>query len=159
MTDVRRLLDSTTAHEGYKIAAYKDPKGLWTFGIGRCLETHPLTTAEWKYLLDNGLIGVSISRQGAEWMEANELKACEDSLRKAFRWFDQIGDVRQNALIEMSYQLGFEHFLGFHDLQIAIDHSDWAAVSAAALDSKWAKVDSPERAKAIANMLLTGQWP
>lgn len=157
MTDASRLLDSVTSDEAYKITPYKDTKGLWTFGIGRCLETHPLTAAEWKYLLDNGFINVSIGKVGAQWMATCELATVEHSLR-SFPWFSQIGDVRQNAFIEMAYQMGLEHFNGFHQMIGAAGVGDWAEVQTQALDSKWAREDSPARARYLANMLLTGQW-
>lgn len=157
MSDALRLLDSVTSDEAYKITPYKDSKGLWTFAIGRCLETHPLTAAEWKMLLDNGWINVSVGKLGAQWMASTELHNCEVSL-KIFPWFSQIGDVRQNAFIEMAYQMGLDHFNGFHQMITAASVGDWAAVHDEALDSKWAREDSPARAKKLATMLLTGQW-
>lgn len=158
MTNALRLLDSVTADEAYKPAPYKDSLGLWTFGIGRCLETHPLTAAEWKHLLDLGWLNASVGKAGAQWLATTELAACEFQLQR-YPWFSQIGDVRQNAFIEMTYQMGLDHFVGFHQMIAAANVGDWQGVHDQALDSKWAKEDSPARAEMIATMLLTGQWP
>lgn len=157
MTDALRLLDSTTADEDYKPVPYKDSKGLWTFGIGRCLETNPLTGAEWKRLLDNGWINVSIGKLGAQWLTTCQLAAIASVLDR-YNWFSQIGDVRQNAFIEMAFQLGITSFARFTQMLTAANVGDWQGVHDQALDSDWAK-QTPARAKMIATMLLTGQWP
>jgi hypothetical protein len=38
--------------EEYRATPYRDSRGLRTFATGRCLETTPLTGAQWKELLD-----------------------------------------------------------------------------------------------------------
>lgn len=157
MTDVARLMDSVTTDEAYKPVPYKDSLGLWTFGIGRCLETNPLTGAEWKQLLDNGWINASVGKVGAQWLAACELHAVE-SLLNRYSWFSQIGDVRQNAFIEMAYQLGIAKFARFTQMLAAANTGDWQGVYEQALSSLWAK-QTPDRAKMIARMLLKGEWP
>lgn len=156
MTDALRLLDSVTVDEAYKGAPYPDSLGLWTFGIGRCLETNPLTGAEWKRLLDNGWITVNVDKTGAQWLATCELAAVASVLGR-YTWFAQIGDVRQNAFIEMAFQLGIAKFARFTSMLAAANVGDWQGVHDQALDSLWAK-QTPARAKMIATMLLTGQW-
>lgn len=157
MTDASRLMDSVIADEAYKPPPYKDSLGLWTFGIGRCLETNPLTGAEWKRLLDNGWLNASIAKAGAQWLATCELAAVAGILDR-YTWFSQIGDVRQNAFIEMAFQLGVAKFARFTQMLAAANTGDWQGVHDQALASLWAK-ETPARAKMIATMLLTGQWP
>lgn len=156
MTDASRLLNSVVADEDYKPAPYKDSLGLWTFGIGRCLETNPLTGAEWKRLLDNGWLNASIGKDGARWLTTCQLAAIEAVLGR-YTWFAQVGDVRQNAFIEMAFQLGFSRFAQFTQMLAAANVGDWQGVHDQALNSLWAK-QTPARAQMIATMLLTGQW-
>ena len=65
MTDLDKATTDTAAYEGYKAAPYKDTRGLWTVGEGTCLETNPIGAKDWKYLLDNKFITVSLSGAGA----------------------------------------------------------------------------------------------
>lgn len=157
MTDASRLLDSVIADEEYKPSPYKDSLGLWTFGIGRCLETNPLTGAEWKKFLDSGWLNISIGKQGASWLCMCQLAATETVLGR-YSWFKGLNDARQNAFIEMAFQLGMGRFAKFVDMLAAANKGDWQTVHDEALDSAWAK-ETPARAQMIAKMLLTGEFP
>ena len=48
MTDEARLEASVEIDEGFDPVPYLDTEKLWTAGDGLCLETRPLTGAEWK---------------------------------------------------------------------------------------------------------------
>lgn len=157
MTDALRLLDSVTADEDYKPSPYKDSQGLWTYGIGRCLETNPLTGAEWKRLLDNSWMSVNIGKTGAQWLTTCQLAATEAALGR-YSWFSSANAARQNAFVEMAFQLGISKFARFTEMFTAATAGDWQGVHDHALDSAWAK-QTPARAQMIATMLLTGEWP
>ena len=163
MTDMRHLLAQTAAEEGYRSAPYKDSRGLWTVGEGRCLETHPLAGAEWKALLDAREIGVSLMLAGAQRLMREELLAVEAQLAHDYQDFwPKLTDARQNALIEMAYQMGVEHeeefrnMLGDIRVAVALDTPDaWAKVKAAGLASAWA-TQTPARADRVMTQLATG---
>jgi len=158
MTDSARLASSTDADEGFVSSAYPDSRGLWTAGKGRCLETNPITGFEWRYLLANKLVTFSITEEGADWLRDRDLEGAEQALRAHYHWFSELNDARQNAFIEMKFQLG-PHFDGFHEMLKAAAVGDWTKVHDEALDSKWAQRDSPNRAKMLAFQLLTGAFP
>ena len=165
MSDLNRLTAETRADEGYKPKPYKDTRQLWTFGEGRCLETHPLSGAEWKALLDRGLIEVSISVAGADLLERQELAALEVRLAHDYDFWPRLNDARQNALLEMAYQMGVEHEEAFRDMLGAIrtamvsdTPAAWAIVKADGLDSAWAR-ETPGRANRVLTQLATGVFP
>lgn len=158
MSDMPKLVASTRADEGYKPKPYKDTRGLWTFGEGRCLETHPLTGAEWKMLLDRGYLDVAIGLPGADLLERQELATVEVRLAHDYDFWPQLNAPRQNALIEMAYQMGAEKEEGFHLMLAAIRAGNWQEAYTQALASDWAK-ETPLRAKLIATMILTGAFP
>jgi lysozyme len=149
------LLDSVSHNEGFRAAPYKDTEGLWTFAIGRCLETNPLTSAEWKYLLDTHQLSVSISKTAANWLMIRQLDACEQQCMLVFDFWNDLNEVRQDALVEMCYQMGMERLQGFKKMLAAIRSKNWPVVNAEALDSRWAR-QTPERAKRTARQLSTG---
>lgn len=162
MSDMERLVADTRVDEGYKPKPYKDTRNLWTFGEGRCLETHPLTGAEWKQLLDRQYIDVAIGVPGADLLERQELAAVEARLAHDYDFWPQLNAARQNALIEMAYQMGAEHEEAFHDMIAAIRvavasgrDEDWALAEERGLASAWAK-QTPARAKRVMTQLRTG---
>lgn len=177
MTDFARLETSTIDHEAFVDHPYPDSKKLWTFAIGRCLETNPLTAEEWRYLLDHRDLTVSISYAGATWLMRRGHAACELDCKRAFAdfWL-KLNDARQNILVEMVYQMsidkvrGTPNIRGFKDMLAAIRRAvaepdpekaktHWAAVEAAGLDSKWAKEDSPGRARKMMQQMRCGEFP
>lgn len=165
MTDMARLLLTTANDEGFEPKPYRDTEALWTLGDGRCLETHPLSGAEWKMLLDAGQIDVTINRDGAAALMREQLLTVEAELASAFRDFwAMLGDARQNALIEMAYQIGLEHEEEFHemlgDIRVAVHLNSpgaWEVVKRAGLNSLWAK-QTPARAERVMTQLATGQF-
>lgn len=144
--------------EGFRAAPYKDTRGLWTFGTGRCLETAPLTGPEWKHLLDAGLIQVNITETGADYLESSILAAVEQKLSAIFSWWPKIGKARQDALIDMGYQLGVPKLLTFSQMIRAITYEDWPTVYQQALDSDWAR-ETPARAQQVATQLRDNVYP
>lgn len=148
------LIDSVSAHEGFRATPYKDTEQLWTFAKGRCLETNPLSPAEWKYLLDNNMLALSISLEGANWLMLRQLDATEEDCARMFDFWDELDEVRREALVEMGYQLGPRLF-GFKRMLAAIRRQDWGSVKTEAMDSRWAK-QTPKRAEKLSNQLSTG---
>lgn len=158
MTDMPRLLAETGSDEGYDGTPYPDTQQLWTFGEGRCLERLPLTAVEWKYLLDNKLLTVNLSRPGADYLKQRDLLVIENQLAIDYRDFwPHLNDAQQNALLEMAYQLGItgeEHFL---NMIAALRAGDMEAAKAAGLASQWAK-QTPARAERVMTQLATGEF-
>jgi lysozyme len=160
MSDLTRLIGSTQSHEDFRSRPYLDTQNLWTFGIGRCLETNPLTPAEWKLLLDRAWLNITISKQGADWLAQRGLAAIETELagRVAEVW-PFLGDARQNVLIEMAFQMGVIGCLGFHDMWTAIRAGDWKTAADEMLDSKWFKKQTPERCAQLSEQMRSGEFP
>jgi lysozyme len=159
VTDVAKLEASVRSHEGYRAFPYKDTRGLYTVGVGRCLETNPFTGAEWRQLLENGWGAFSVSVDGADWLLRQQLAVIEGELAHDYADFwPALGNARQNGLIEMAYQLGPAKEEAFHNMIAAIRKADWHAAYAQAMDSQWAR-QTPARAKEIATMIETGEFP
>lgn len=148
------LLESVERNEGFRATPYKDTEGLWTFATGRCLETNPLSPAEWKHLLDTHQLSISISKAGADWLMIRQLETCAMECSRAFDFWPELDEVRREALIEMSYQLG-PRLHGFKKMLAAIRARVWKEVEAEALDSRWYR-QTPGRAKKLAAQLSTG---
>lgn len=149
------LRDKTKAHEGFRESPYLDTKGLWTVGIGRCLQTNPLTSSEWAHLLSHKLIELKITEDGAEWLMDTQLYECRLTLYGRFKWFEDLNDVRKDILTEMYYQMGASFFT-FEDMLESLSVGDYARAARHGLDSKWARKDSPRRAREMMATLERG---
>lgn len=158
MSTTDPLEQEIDSQEGERAAPYKDSRGLWTVGEGRCLETAPLTGAEWKYLLDNGLIDVNLEKAGADWLEGQIIDAITAKLAATFSWWPTITQARRDALIDMAYQMGVPKLLTFSQMLRAITYQDWPTVYEQALASDWAQ-QTPARAQQVAAQLRDGVYP
>jgi GH24 family phage-related lysozyme (muramidase) len=141
-----KAVADTSGYEGFKPAPYKDTKNRWTLGEGTCLETNPIGAADWKYLLDNKFITVSISGAGARWLLRGKLAADLRMLSVRFPSFATLPDLVQTLLVEMSYQLGdLRQFVTFDQL---VAQRQFALAAADARTTTWYK-ETTSRAEAI----------
>lgn len=127
-----------TRHEDYRERPYRCTAGKLTIGIGRNLEDVGIDLEEARYLLDR------------------DIARCDADLL-SFPWYADLDRIRQRALIDMRFQLGPSRFRGFKKMIAALARQDYETACTEALDSKWALLDTPARAKEIATMLRTGK--
>ena len=60
------------------------------------------------------------------------------------------------VILSMAYQMGMEGLLGFRCFLASIAVCDYCLAATEMLDSKWARIDSPDRAKRLADMMRKG---
>lgn len=156
--NLQKLTTSLTIDEGDKLTPYRDSRGLWTVGIGRCLESNAPMTAEWKWLLDNGAIKIALTEEGSQFLFANDVRMAMAQIKTRCDFWDRLDDLRQNILIEMCFQLGIDRLLGFNKMFAAMRIGDFTSAAKEGLDSAWAK-QTPNRANKLMNSLKTGEWP
>lgn len=128
--------------------AYRDSLGVLTIGFGFNLEAG--CTPKWLVIAD----GITRAQANA----LLDLKLAE-SLRDArtFAWFESLTPTRQDAIVEMLYQLGLSRFRGFGRMIAALKAHDYERASLEILNSVWAKVQTPSRAQRIAAAIRTGE--
>nr|PMK30649.1 hypothetical protein BCU03_09540 [Vibrio breoganii] len=71
-------------------------------------------------------------------------------------WYRGLNESRQAIIISMAYQLGIGGLFKFKRMIAAIKNNDFEKVKIEALDSKWAKNDTPLRSRRHADVLATG---
>lgn len=124
-------------HEGYRSKPYRCTAGKLTVGYG--------------YNLDAGM-----PEDEAHLLLRFRIGKITTELSKKISWFADLNDARQAALTDMAYQLGVAGLLKFPKAMNAMRSGDYAAAAKKMLDSKWAKSDTPERAKEISEIIRTG---
>jgi lysozyme len=131
---MNELIESIKKHEGFVAKPYPDPIHGWdvpSFGHGLTY----LTEAE------------------SEMIVRNRVASIIEELGKRKPVFKTLTQDRQNALIEMAYQLGVTGTLNFKRMWLAIETGNFQQARLEALDSRWAK-QTPKRAKAVSDKLL-----
>lgn len=153
--DQKEVLERIKFHEGFKLMPYRDKKGKLTIGIGRCIDTHPFTEKELSFCGDwrHG-----ITPNAAYQLCRNDIAECKSQLNTLGLWYHNLDDNRKYALLDMCFQMGFDGLKGFKRMLKYLENRDWQGAYYECLDSKYAKVDTPTRAKRIAILLKTGRW-
>jgi len=142
------LLDSIETHEGFRAHPYLDSRLLHTIGIGRCLETNPLSGHEIRYLLDNGHLTMEITRAGSRWLMDREVDTIVKTLVSELSFWPGLSSEAQNVLVEMGYQLGCQKLLNFRQMLGYLSRHDYSGAAAEGLDSAWA-TQTPNRAREL----------
>ncbi len=129
-------------HEGIKRFAYADIFGYVSIGIGRCLQEgkgRGLTTDECFMLL------------------RNDMTYFRDLLLK-YEWFTKQDTVRQNALVELAFNLGVNGLLGFKKMISALSVNNYPVAAKELLDSAWAVQVGVSRSSDLQYRILTGRY-
>lgn len=132
----RQLKQQLIKHEGYAKFPYIDTVGKITIGIGRNLS-------------DIGITDATIN----QWF-TDDVNFFYNQLYK-FPFFAKLNQVRQMALVNMAF-MGWQRFLGFKKMLVALEQYDYATAAKEMLDSKWAH-QVGQRAIDLSNMILKGE--
>ena len=140
MTDTTRdaVTEQIRRAEGFRPMPYLDTAGVWTIGYGRAI----------------GRVG--ISRAEADILLQNDLAHCLQALT-ACDWWRDLDDVRQGAILELCFQLGYLGLIRFKRMIAALRRHDCETAANELLDSKYAIADAPGRAQRLARVLRTGR--
>lgn len=141
------------AHEGFRAQVYDDAtgrplkpgdvlKGHPTIGYGRALDVNGIDAREAEALLDADIARATTAAQEIVGMDT----------------FGGLASARQAALVSMAFQLGRAGLGKFNNMLSAIRRGHWEVAAEEALSSLWGR-QVPARSRAIATMLLTGNWP
>lgn len=152
MLDIYDICQRLELHEGLRLQPYRCSKGKLTIGIGRNLNANPITPEEelvvgdWRHGITKGM---------AIYLLLRDLKKITDKLPKAIKFFNQLDDERQYALIDMAYNMGIKGLLNFKKMLFFMEKKDFAKAADECLNSRYAK-DTGKRAERIANLIRTG---
>lgn len=138
-SNIEILAETIIKDEGMRLKPYRCTAGKLTIGVGRNIE-------------DNG-----ISEGEALILLSNDITACIREVSSLFgKHFSLLTQPRQNVLINMAFQLGITRLRKFKKLRKAIANYDYDEASKEMLDSKWAKLQTPERANRLAEEMRKG---
>lgn len=136
-------IDEDVRLKPYDDATGKDLKagdtiiGKITIGIGR------------------NLSDVGISEYEAMVLNTGDLRRTIRDLDNAFPWWRTMTDARQDALMNICFNIGLTRLRGFTKALTFLQAGRWDAAAAEFLDSKWA-AQTGQRAQRIAKQIREG---
>ena len=138
MRDLNNLKEMIIKHEGHEARVYKCPNGFDTIGYGFAIKDLFMDKEIADFILDKKIRGILAS------IEAND------------DWDQWFWDKPQNVkevLVNMIYQIGFSGVRKFRKTIQYIKDDNFLLASEEMLDSKWARSDSPNRAKELSDII------
>lgn len=152
--DTNEMIQRLVMHEGCELMPYKCPAGYLTIGVGRNLETNPLTEEE-KKVCGDYMRG--ITKNAAFYLLRNDIDRVKRECTKNIPFFNALDAERRYALIDMDFNLGIKGLLGFKRMLSAMGSGFYDTAAKECLNSKYAK-DTGIRAKRISETIRTGKF-
>lgn len=121
--------------------AYLDHLGFWTIGVGHLIDKRKGGR------LPDQIIDALLDYDIAE----------KTAIAARFRGWEQLSDVRKAVLVSMCFQMGSKP-LSWPNFRRALEAGDFIAASQHGMDSVWARVQTPARARRQMRMLTSGEW-
>lgn len=134
------LLQQLRRDENEVLHAYTDSLGYITIGCGRMIDARKnggITQAESDYLLQNDIDKVT------------------SQLEKNLAWFGNLDKTRQDALKNMTFNMGIGNLLKFKQTLAYLEQGNYDAAAAEMLHSVWAQ-QVGDRAKRLSEQIKTG---
>jgi lysozyme len=149
---MNNLIEQLKIDEGYSEHVYKCPAGANTVGFGYNLDSNSLhlSSLEINHAFRNGMGEVE-----AERILLIMVKKTVEELQRIFTNWNTISKTRQDALINMCFNLGVTRFLKFKKMIVLVEDNDFVAASKEGLNSLWAK-QLPARSKRVMDLLKQG---
>ena len=145
---MQNLIEMLKRHEGEVVTngrhlIYKCSKGHWTIGIGRNVDI-------------NG--GLGLSDKEVDFLLEQDIERVIKELSTEFGWFADLDDVRRDAMIDISFNLGATRLRQFVLALDAMERADYQTASKELLDSDWSR-QVKGRSIELASMIATGEYP
>lgn len=91
-------------------------------------------------------------------MLENDIKRVQQEATDNFAWFKSLSVIRQDAVLNMLFNLGMKRFQGFKKMIAALIAQNYELAADEALNSTWS-TQVGLRAREIAEMIRTGRYP
>lgn len=140
------LLADVKSAESCRLEAYQDTLGFWTIGYGHKLPVGK----DWS--------GLKWTQDQADSTLAHELNMAYEQAQTLLEWTSLDTDARQNAVVELVYNMGFGHWKLFAQTRMALHQKNWQAAHDGLLASLWASQVHATRANRLADYLLSGEF-
>ena len=138
-----RLIQQLRVHEGVEPFGYFCTSMKLTVGVGRCIDKDG---------------GIGLSEDEIDYLLNNDIYRCRKELSETFNWFDDLDEVRQDAIVNLHFNLGLTRLLGFKKALAFMESGDYMLAAEEFLDSQW-RNQVGNRAIEVTDMIRDGEYP
>jgi len=138
---MNRLIQMLKRHEGVRDKVYMCSAGYETIGVGRNIS-------------DSGL---GLADDEIDYLLSNDIRRCKEELIGEYDWFKDLDSVRQDAMLDMSFNMGQTRLRGFVKALGYMDIGDYDKAGDEFYDSRWA-TQVGDRALEICQMIKSGEY-
>jgi lysozyme len=135
------LVQMLKRHEGVRDKVYMCSAGYETIGVGRNIS-------------DSGL---GLADDEIDYLLSNDIRRCKEELIGEYDWFKDLDSVRQDAMLDMSFNMGQTRLRGFVKALGYMDIGDYDKAGDEFYDSRWA-TQVGDRALEICQMIKSGEY-
>lgn len=137
-----KLIEMLKVHEGVETHAYKCSASKITIGVGRNIDPEG---------------GIGLSEDEIDYLLQNDINRITTELDFEYGWFSDLNEARQDAMIDISFNLGQTRLRKFQKALTAMAQSNWNTAADEFMDSKWSK-QVGNRAKELTEIIRTGKY-
>jgi len=135
------LLDMIKRHEGVRSKVYVCSGGYETIGVGRNISE----------------TGLGLDDKEIAYLLSNDILRIRKELEDEYPWFSRLDTVRQDALIDISFNLGQTVLRKFKNALHAMSKKQYEQAADEFMDSRWSK-QVGNRAVEVTNMIKYGEY-
>jgi len=138
---MNRLVQMLKRHEGVRDKVYMCSAGYETIGVGRNISES----------------GLGLADDEIDYLLSNDIRRCKEELIGEYDWFKDLDSVRQEAMLDMSFNMGQTRLRGFVKALGYMDIGDYDKAGDEFYDSRWA-TQVGDRALEICQMIKSGEY-
>lgn len=148
--NLEKLQKQLEQEEGCPPRTYLDSKGILTGGIGHNLIDEPEPGFD--------RVGIIVPKDMvAKWFQ-KDIQDAIDDLDRNLPWWRDLDDVRQNALLNLCFNMGWTGLSTFKNTLKAFEIGDYWTAANGIRTSKYAMDVGKNRSGRVANMIEKGEW-
>ena len=136
-----KLIETLRRHEGVRSHVYLCSAGFETIGVGRNISAS----------------GLGLSHDEVDYLLANDIKRVDAELASAYPWYDKLDQVRREAMINISFNLGATRLNRFIKALEGMASGNYESAADEFMDSLWSK-QVGQRATEVTQMIRTGEY-
>ena len=138
---MNELIEMLRRHEGVRDKVYLCSAGYETIGVGRNISED----------------GLGLSEDEIDYLLNNDIKRVREELTEEYYWFAGLDEARQDAMIDISFNLGQTRLRGFVKSLEAMAREDFDTAADEFMDSKWSE-QVGDRAVEVTEIIRTGEY-
>ena len=138
---MERLVKMLKLHEGVRNHVYVCTAGYETIGVGRNISES----------------GLGLTDEEINILLMNDIERVKKELSTSFSWFVDLDEVRQNAIIDMCFNLGLSRLNQFVKALDGMASKDYDKAADEFMDSRWSQ-QVGQRAITVTEMIRTGEY-